>query len=356
MCVKEWEEMARKKKVSMQDIADHLDISKNAVSLALHNKPGVSDDLRYKIIEAAKQLGYGPYGDNTAAGGTVLVLAPERIMSYEDNEHFKFFHDMIWGLERSIRARGWNAVIAPIDAEMEAGLVLPRHCTELTYKGIILFGIVERAYAEVVWELDVPLVMLDSYHSGLPCPVVASDNVEGAFEAVSVLIRAGHRDIGFIGPTNLTSSHQERWFGYWRAMTESGLPIDSKKVMVSSVGFQDTRTELGTFIDELKQLPSAFFCGNDRIAYLLAGQLRLRGIRVPEDVSIVGFDDLKYEEAGGLGLTTMRVDKARLCSAAVDMLLKTEGKYRETLRLYIRPALITRTSVKPIEDQEANHM
>ncbi|MBD3917189.1 LacI family DNA-binding transcriptional regulator [Paenibacillus sp. PR3] len=338
--------MARKKKVSMQDIADHLGISKNAVSLALLNKQGVSTDMRNKIIEAAKQLGYGPYGDNHNIGGTVLVLVPERIMSYEDNEHFKFFHDIIWGLEKSIRARGLNAVIAPIDAEMEANLILPRHCTELTYKGIILFGIVDRAYAEIVWELEVPLVMLDSYHSGLPCPVVASDNVEGAYEAVSVLIQAGHRDIGFIGPTNLTSSHQERWFGYWRAMTENGLSIDPAKVMSSSVGFQDTKVELGTFIDGLKQLSTAFFCGNDRIAYLFASQLRSRGIRVPEDVSIVGFDDLKYEESEGLQLTTMRVEKASLCSAAIDMLLKTEGKFRETLRHYIRPTLITRESVR----------
>jgi len=338
--------MARKKKVSMQDIADHLGISKNAVSLALLNKQGVSADMRNKIIEAAKRLGYGPYGDQSTTSGTVLVLVPERIMSYEDNEHFKFFHDMIWGLEKSIRARGLNAVIAPIAAEMEAGLVLPRHCTELTYKGIILFGIVDRAYAEVVWKLDVPLVMLDSYHSGLPCPVVASDNVEGAYEAVSVLIQAGHCEIGFIGPTNLTSSHQERWFGYWRAMTENGLPIDPARVMASSVGFQDTSEELGTFIDRLKQLPTAFFCGNDRIAYLLAGQLRRRGIRVPEDVSIVGFDDLKYEESEGLQLTTMRVEKARLCSAAIDMLLKTEGRFRETLRHCIRPTLITRESVR----------
>ncbi|WP_127534579.1 LacI family DNA-binding transcriptional regulator [Paenibacillus kobensis] len=338
--------MARKKKVSMQDIADHLNISKNAVSLALQNKPGVGEEMRHKIIEAAKSLGYGPYGEKPSSSGTVLVLVPERIMSYQDNDHFQFFHDMIWGLEKSIRAKGWNAVIAPIDAEMEAGLELPRHCTEMTYKGIILFGIVDRAYAKLVWELDVPLVMLDSYHRGLPCPVVSSDNIEGAYEAVSVLIRSGHRDIGFIGPTNLTSSHEERWFGYWKAMSENGLPIDLAKVVASSVSFHYTSDEICTLLDTMPQWPTAFFCGNDRIAYLLAAELKKRNIQVPEDISIVGFDDLKAGAEQGLGLTTMRVEKARMCDAAAELLLSLPGNNREMVRHYIRPTLVVRDSVR----------
>lgn len=342
--------MARKKKVSMQDIADYLNVSKNAVSLALQNKRGVGEEMRHKIVEAAKELGYGSYADKPSSGGAVLVLVPERIMSYQDNDHYQFFHDMIWGLEKSIRAKGCNAVIAPIDAEMEAGLALPRHCTELAYKGIVLFGIVDRAYAKLVWELDAPLVMLDSYHRGLPCPIVASDNIEGAYEAVSVLIEAGHRDIGFIGPTNLTSSHEERWFGYWKAMSENGLPIDLSKAVTSSASFHSTVEEICSFLDGLRQQPTAFFCGNDRIAYLLAEELGKRGLRVPEDISIVGFDDLKAGAEHGLSLTTMRVEKTRMCDAAAELLLSPSGKSREMVRHYIRPTLVVRDSIRAISE------
>ncbi|GFN33370.1 LacI family DNA-binding transcriptional regulator [Paenibacillus xylaniclasticus] len=338
--------MAQNKKVSMQDIANRLNISKNAVSLALQNKPGVGDELRHKIVETAKALGYGPYGQKHNSGGAVLVLVPERIMSYEDNDHFQFFHDMIWGLEKSVRAKGWNAVITPIDAEMEAGLVLPRHCTEMTYKGIILFGIVERAYAKRVWELDVPLVMLDSYHRGLPCPVVATDNIEGAYEAVEFLIRSGHRNIGFIGPTNLTSSHEERWFGYWKAMTDNGLSIDPAQTTVKSVSFHHSAEEIRSLLDRLGHWPTAFFCSNDRIAYLLADELEKRGMRVPDDISIVGFDDLKAGAGHKLSLTTMRVEKLRMCDAAAELLLSLPGKSREMVRYYIRPTLVVRGSVR----------
>ncbi|MEF2964618.1 LacI family DNA-binding transcriptional regulator [Paenibacillus sp. M1] len=340
--------MARKKKVSMQDIADRLQISKNAVSLALLNKKGVSEEMRSRIVQTAREMGYGPFADKTPASGNILVLVPERIMSYQDNDHFQFYHDMIWGLEKSIRARGLNAVVVPIGREMELRLELPRHCSEIAYLGIVLFGIVDEAYARVVWELDVPLVMLDSYHRGLPCPVVASANIEGADEAVSMLIRLGHRDIGFIGPANLTTSHEERWYGYWRAMQAHGIGIRDDYILTSSRSFDYTEQEIGVFLDGMKRKPSAFFCGNDRIAYLLARQLGKRDIRVPDDISVVGFDGLRYEDENGLQMTTMRVEKAKMADAATSLLLSVagEGGLREAIRVHVAPTLVTGNSVR----------
>lgn len=341
--------MARKKKVSMQDIADRLDISKNAVSLALQNKKGVSEEMRSRILQTAKEMGYLLSGDKAQGSGNIVVLVPERIMSYEDNDHFQFYHDMIWGLEKSIRKQGMSAVIAPIDREMEAGLELPSHCTDIAYHGIIIFGIVDKDYAEMVWKLDSPLVMLDCYHRELPCTVVASANIEGASEAVSYLIGAGHRRIGFIGPANLTTSHEERWFGYWRTMRQHGLEIDEKAILTSSTGFDYTEREIGVFLDGLERWPDAFFCGNDRIAYLLSGQLIKRKIRIPEDISIMGFDGLKYADESGLNMTTMQVDKEKMCDAAAKLLLSQTGSCRDAIRMFVRPVLAEGNSVRKKE-------
>jgi len=340
--------MGREKRVSMQDIADTLNISKNAVSLALKDKKGVSDQMRYRVHQVAKEMGYGQYAEKASTEKNVLVLVPERIMSYQDNDHFRFFHDMIWGLEKSIRKRGFSAVIAPIDLDMESSMQLPRQCNEISYVGIILFGIVDEEYARLVWELDTPLVMLDSYHRSLSCPVVTSANTEGAYEAVMLLFNSGHRKIGFIGPTNLTTSHEERWLGYLSAMQELGLPLDMSIVMEKSISFRDTELEIDSYLNEIKEFPTAFFCGNDRIAYLLVRQLRKRKINVPEDISIVGFDDLHYEEDSEIGMTTMRVEKEKMCEAAAEMLLSLKSTCRDMLRLYIRPTLVIRNSVLKI--------
>ncbi|WP_246098490.1 substrate-binding domain-containing protein [Saccharibacillus brassicae] len=432
--------MARPKKISMQNIADRLGLSKNAVSLALSGKKGVSETVRRSVLAAAEELGYEPpaaAGRADRASRNVLVLVPERVVSYADNEHFHFFHDMLWILEESIRARGCNAVIARIDAQMESGLILPRLYDDVDHIGLILFGIVDKPYARQVWETGAPLVMLDSYYRDLPCAAAVSANTEGAEAVVRRLIERGHRRIGFIGPANLTTSHEERWFGYWRAMREAGLPIEESHTLLEAGDFDEetNEREIGEFLERIgawadaseaeggnraslsgesggvggsgegsesersrasssasvssdaersrassgasvssdaersrassgasvssdaersrassganvpsdaersrvssgaERRPTAFFCGNDRLALLLIRRLRARGIAVPQDVEVAGFDGLRQAASPESGLSvTVRVDKRKMCEAAVDLLLGGYGHRREAVR------------------------
>lgn len=341
--------MGRKKKISMQDIADKLQISKNAVSLALMNKRGVSEEMRTLIRQTAKEMGYGPFGAKEAGNANILVIVPERIMSYQDNDHFQFFHDMIWGLEKSARKQGLNAVITPIDLDMESGLKLPGQFTDIPYRGVILFGIADKAYTQLLWQMDMPLVMLDSYYRDLPCPVVTSANMEGAYEMVTYLIQAGHRKIGFIGPTNLTTSHEDRWFGYWKAMQTHGLDACSDYSLTTSRGYGYTAEEISDFLDRLSAWPTAFFCGNDRIAYILAGILAERNVILPDEISIAGFDDLNYVSQVKLGMTTMRVEKENMCDAAISLLLSEYGDLREAIHRKVAPTMVIRDSVKELQ-------
>ncbi|AWB45232.1 LacI family transcriptional regulator [Paenibacillus sp. CAA11] len=341
--------MARPKKISMQTIADRLQISRNAVSLALSDKKGVSEEIRHRVIEAAKELGYGPYAKKEAESPNLLVLVPERIMSYEDNEHFHFYHDLIWGLEAAIRKKGYNAVIARIDCDMEYNLKLPGVFANIEHAGVILFGIVRREYAKLVWEQEGRLVMFDSYYRGLPCPVVSSANIEGAYQAVSYLLQQGHRRIGFIGPVNLTTSHDERWFGYWKALQDGGVIPDPKHCLIHSAGFDSTRKEVAEYLSGLDSLPTAFFCGNDRIALMLSELLKEQGVRVPEDVSVMGFDDLKVSEHAEPPLTTMRVGKDAMTAAAVELLLSLDDPKREAIRWEVPAELIVRGSISMLE-------
>ncbi|OWA34922.1 transcriptional regulator [Saccharibacillus sp. O16] len=343
--------MARPKKISMQTIADHLGISKNAVSLALSGKKGVSEDVRRSVLAAAEEVGYEPSGaegQKVRTSRNVLVLVPDRVVSYADNEHFHFFHDMLWSLEESIRAKGCNAVIARIDREMEEKRMLPGVFEDVEHVGVILFGIIAKPYARSIWESDVPLVMLDSYYRDLPCAAAVSANTEGAEAAVRWLIDRGHRQIGFIGPANLTTSHEERWFGYWRAMREAGLPIMQQHTLLEASDFDMERNEreIGEFLAQLgfgtesaeadaaaAGRPTAFFCGNDRLALLLIRRLRALGVGVPEQAEVVGFDGLEQASEAGSGISaTVRVDKRAMCEAAVELLLGGYGNRREALR------------------------
>lgn len=338
--------MGRKKKVSMQNIADKLQISKNAVSLALMGKKGVSEEVRNLVQQTAREMGYGSYAPKTGGNANLLVVVPERIMSYQDNDHFQFFHDMIWGLEKSARKKGCNAVITPLGLDMEASLTLPGQFFDIPYRGVILFGITDLNYAKLIGELNMPMVFMDSYYRELPCPAVISANLDGAAEAVAYLIEMGHRDIGFIGPTNLSTSHEERWFGYEQAMIKAGLSLHPEFCLTTSQGYDHTSKEIAAFLDNMTEWPSAFFCGNDRMGYLLAGLLKERGLCVPEDISIAGFDDLHYFSDEGINMTTMRVEKERMCDAAIALLLSSLGNVRESVHWQIKPTLVVRDSVK----------
>ncbi|WP_172194998.1 LacI family DNA-binding transcriptional regulator [Saccharibacillus qingshengii] len=334
--------MARPKKISMQDIADRIGISKNAVSLALLGKSGVSEHVRLIVRHTAQEMGYEPPAaakQAERAGRNILVLVPERVIGHTDQEHFRFFHDMLWILEENIRARGCNAVIARIDREMEKQGILPRLYRDVEHAGVILFGIVDKSYACMVWETGVPLVMLDSYYRDLHCAAAVSANTEGAESVVRWLIGRGHRKIGFIGPANLTTSHEERWFGYWRAMREAGLPILEAHTLLEADDFDEAKNEreIGDFLDRIKtggaELPTAFFCGNDRLALLLIRRLRAMGIPASQQMEVAGFDGLKQAEAAKSGLSvTVRVDKDGLCRAAVDLLLGGFADKRQAIR------------------------
>lgn len=334
--------MARPKKVSMQDIADQIGISKNAVSLALSGKSGVSEQIRLIVRQKAQEMGYVPPNaalkPEEASSRNILLLVPERVVSHEDGEHFRFFHDMLWILEETVRAHGCNAVIVRIDRQMEERLELPRLYGELEHIGVILFGIIAKPYARMVWETGVPLVMLDSYYRDMNCAAAVSANTEGAESAVRLLIGHGHQKIGFIGPANLTTSHEERWFGYWRAMREAGLTIDERTVLLEADDFDEAKNEqqIGAFLARLvatDALPTAFFCGNDRIALLLIRRLRAIGIAVPDQVKVAGFDGLEQACAPDSGLyATVRVDKKRMCAAAVRLLLDGYGEERHAVR------------------------
>ncbi|GLX67716.1 substrate-binding domain-containing protein [Paenibacillus glycanilyticus] len=315
--------MPRPKKISMQTIADKLGISRNAVSLALANKKGIGEELKQLIIQTALEVGYPLDAGQSSVRAPILVLVPERIMSHEDHEHLLFYHDLIWGLDRQLQEEGYSAVIMRISIDQERELILPELVIHMEYQGIIAFGILEKDYiVKVQQTLTKPMLLFDSYYREIDAPAVTSANIEGASEAVQLLIEAGHRRIGCIAPVNLTTSHEERWFGYTKAMLQHKLQPDFTLCLLESEGFGETQEELVAYCDRFAEgeYPSAVFCGNDRIALLLMKELEKRGVNVPGEVSVIGFDGLAMSAESNPPLTTMAVNKKALCTAAVEVL------------------------------------
>ncbi|KRF44044.1 LacI family DNA-binding transcriptional regulator [Paenibacillus sp. Soil787] len=333
-------------KTSMQDIADKLGISKNAVSLALNNKAGVSEELRFRIFEAANQLNYRTDTRTKKKRGNLLVLIPENIR----NDKI-FYYEVFWSIEKRAKENGYNAIICGVTQEMEDQLILPELYHEIEFQGILLVGVLHLNYVRMLFDLGIPLITVDHYYDSLQLDAVVTANAEEAYKIVTHLINKGHKLIGFIGAISKSKSFKERWSGYQNALSDAGLAIDTNHSIVNSSPLEalnSTPAQLADYLDTMISMPSAWFCADDRIAISLIQILISKGHKVPGDISVVGFGDIEAAQMIAPRLTTIQVQREQLGYEAVDFLIRKIDAGGSPAKISIYGKLIERDSCKAL--------
>ncbi|MDU0202696.1 LacI family DNA-binding transcriptional regulator [Paenibacillus sp. PFR10] len=334
-------------KNSMQDIANLLGISKNAVSLALNHKPGVSEELRSRVFEAAQQLKYRTESKARKKQNHLLVLFPESVQNDKN-----FYYEVFWSIEKRAKENGYTAIISGVTKDMERLLILPDLYHEFAFSGILLIGVFTPAYVSKLRELETPLVTVDHCYDGLQLDSVVTANAEGACSIVSHLIQKGHRQIGFIGAGSMSKSFRERWFGFTNAMSDAGLAIDRSFCLIGPNKAASPDDELASFLEAMSgqsPWPTAWFCANDRLAISLIQHLTARGFHVPDAMSVVGFDDIEAAQMVRPRLTTIHVQREQLAFEAVDLLLRRIEKGGVPSKISIYGELIERESCVKVE-------
>ena len=301
--------------ITMRDIGRMTGVSAVTVSKALAGKSGVSEEMRQKIVRLAAELGYvNPNGAQikTALTLDVGILIPDYFFSPDS-----FYALLYKELVRALTDAGHFGILEMLTAEAEAGLRLPHLLSGRHVDALVLLGQPSGAYRQMIARQAVPVVFLDFYDTTVMADAVVGDNVYGASCLTQHLIERGHRDIGFVGNVRATSSIMERYLGFASAMMYHNLPIRPECVIRD-------RDEQGTMLplDLPEKLPTAFVCNCDAVAVWLIGQLTARGIRVPEDVSVTGYDDFLPGSAAVPRLTTFRVNRKAMVQAAVRLLME----------------------------------
>lgn len=337
-----------KKNVSLQTIADQLDISKYAVSLALNNKPGVSDELRQRVFEVARELKYEkPKSKLQQQNLNIIVIIPQYI-----RRDTYFYSVIYWAIESCIQSKGHTAILTSISEEMEKTLILPSYFSEMEIAGILTVGVLSEAYIKKIQDTNLPLVSVDQYYDALNIDVVGTANEEGAYQVVEYLIQKGHKDIGFIGSIDATSSIYGRWCGYQKAMSSYGLEIKREHCILKDSSLESLlskQSELADCIDNLISFPTAWFCAADGIALTLINVLTKRGVRVPDDISVVGFDNQEISKMCVPALTTYNVKRTEMGKLAVERILqKVEAPLGPTMKMSIYGELVIRDSVREL--------
>lgn len=306
------------RKITMQDIADRLNISKNSVSQALSGKPGVSEETRRLVQLTADELGYDYPKSRKAkpaeqnAPKNIALIASDYAFSFKS-----FFGEIYLSVEKEVRERGMNLFIESIDREAKESLTLPALLSTHNIDGILILSHISTDYILKILDTGIPTVLIDHHEPWLQADSILTNNRFGAFTAVEHLIKLGHRDIAYIGDVEFSPSYQERLEGYLLALNKYGITPNEDFMFKTAHEDQD---ELTDFFEGLERKPTAWFCVNDGHGFLILSLLQQKGFKVPDDVSICSFDNGQLSQISTPKITTVDIDLKYFGKKAVEQL------------------------------------
>lgn len=331
------------KNVTMKDIAAAVGVSTVTVSKALSDKEGVSDEVREKIKQKAEMMGYryNSLARSMKEGSSynIGVLVAERY--FDDNA---FYNNLYTKIVMELNRTDYSAILEILPAKDEKEGILPNCLANNKVDGLIIMGQLKRQYINTIKKEGIPYIFLDFYDEEYATDAVVSDSVYGSYLLTNYLVKNGHKRIGFVGSVHATSSILDRYLGYYKAVIENELEYSPEWII-------EDRDEDGKFIDLTlpKEMPTAFVCNCDEVAYLLVEKLKKKGYRIPEDISIVGFDDYIFATFCNPQLTTFRVSLEAMSETVVDaMKRKIKQEEYSIKRKVISGNLVIRNSVKEV--------
>ena len=334
--------------IRMSDIAKELGVSVVTVSNALNDRGGVSEEMRRRIRERASELGYRPSAPRTPRkatpevqqGGSIGIITSERFADVRGT----FYWFLTAGVSKELTQCNLYSVYESVSEEAERKCIMPQLAAERQVRGLIVVGQLATDYLEQLAAQHIPMLFLDFYDKHSEIDAVISDNYYDSYLITDRLVQLGHRKIGFIGNVTATSSIQDRFLGYVKCLMENGIEYRPEWTL-------DDRMENGLNLPEIafpETMPTAFVCNCDETAFRVIGSLQRMGLRVPEDISVTGYDNYTVSDMCVPAITTVEVDLTEMAHTAVSQLLKRiENPQRIPGRYVIPGRIILKQSMAP---------
>jgi LacI family transcriptional regulator len=327
---------------TLADIARRLGVSKMTVSRAINNHPEVSDETRKRILETAQKLNYRPnqYARALTTNRSYLfgIVVPDLMHSY--------FAEICRGVEEIGRPAGYQNLICNTDEELakemrEIEALMPRT------DGLIVASAMPpkeaKFYRRIIKE-GANIVFIDRQLDGLNCPLVTTDDVQVGLIGTEHLISLGHRRVGHLKGASV-STGTGRYEGYKRALKKHKIPFDNSLVRACGFTEHDGYQAMKLWLEE-GNVPHAVFAANDPAAIGAMRAITDNGLRVPEDIAIVGSGNIHYGDMLRVQLTTVEWSKNEMGDAAARLLIEIiEGnKQAMNQHVMVEPKLVLRES------------
>lgn len=333
-------------KVSIKQISEETGFSPATVSNALNRRKGVNGETAEKILKAAERLGYQ----------SDKAITSIRFVTYRKNgliiDDCQVFPAMIEGVEQQAKELGYETTFSRLNYKDEDFGERLNEVVDDTGSILILLAteMIEEDF-EPFRKYKGRMVLLDGWSEQMDFDGILINNTDAACHAVEYLIEKGHKRIGYLRGDYRIKGFQYREYGYKRAMERAGIIPDPKQIITIGTKLESAYEGMKEYLEQEPALPTAYFADNDVIALGAMRAMKEKGIRIPEDVSVVGFDDSKFGLISVPGLTTVHIYKHEMGATAVRRALdyvKNQDK-AEKMKIQVCTTFVERESVRDLK-------
>jgi DNA-binding LacI/PurR family transcriptional regulator len=335
--------------IGLRQVAERAGVSIASASNVFSGKPWVSPDVRAAVLSAAAEVGFQPRRRAPAQPEAVSMLG----FLIRENPYFPlatdaFYSEVLHAVEQACRERGLSLVHASLPPDVSDFNDLPPMIRRRQVQGLVVVASFEPAFYKLIEQAHLPWVVVDHFDESIPTDCITGRDEQGGYLATRHLLELGHRvppPAMVVSPPHpkgvpIGPNFEARYRGYRRALDEFGVPLDPAYV---------SRADVGAAAEALLALPvppTAIVCGNDPAALMVLNILQERGIGVPDQCSVVGYDDIYLAARAVPPLTTVHVDRRAMGRRSVSELL-------ERIADPDLPARHTRLAVKLVQRQSA---
>ncbi|MED3831322.1 LacI family DNA-binding transcriptional regulator [Priestia megaterium] len=307
--------------VRIIDVAKKANVSTATVSRVLSKPNTVTEETTEKVLQVIKELNYQPNALarqlRTLETKTILVIVPDITNP--------FFSKVLRGIESVAVINGYQVLLGDTGNDLERENGYLNILLQKKADGMVLLTARMKSKNIEEMALKYPVVLACEYIEGSAIPTVSINNISGAQKATEYLVKLGHKRIGFIsGPLDGVIG-QDRLKGFYQTMARYNLTIESVLVQEGNFSYESGFNIMNQFLD-LNHLPTAVFAANDEMAFGAINAISSKGLSVPHDISVVGFDDIKFSSIFKPALTTISQPAFEMGTMAMKLLIKLMNK------------------------------
>ncbi|MCD7735398.1 MAG: LacI family transcriptional regulator [Lachnospiraceae bacterium] len=327
------------KKYTITDVAQDLGVSCSTVSRALSDSSGVSEKVKQRIVEYAREIGYEPnskmHQKENGSRAVALIIGDIRN---------PFYGELAYYIQRELNKNGYMMMLCNTEYSVDRELEVVGSLEKMGFAGAILMTAQVEKINEELERVRIPVVLVNRNLSSFQGDMVLLDNFKAGYVATMHLIEQAHRTIGFVKGHTSSSASRQRYEGYCQAMSNYGLVTREQDIYYSDMKIEAGEKIARQFLQNGNR-PTGMVIVNDVTALGFVSTCIGMGVRVPEELSVVSFDNTKFAQWGMVPLTSVDQNTEKMGEQTVSILLKRIRNYqREAERVILSPELVVRSS------------